>query len=290
MEESTVSSAAAAMAAGDDAPEIETAIHRGVIALSQIVLNFLEKDIELTRICRLATLLQESGVSAETALFRDLAQKCIETQRDDGGWTDVIETTWCTTFLDLCGEFSNPVGKAHKWLGDQRNEGGGWGKSNRDSARIPVTGLLLYMLPRLSTGKDLHWLEEKWQQEQQNDPCLTYKAAFTLMAFGQNSYNPQDKKLISNTIQWLYDQQNDDGGWAPWKGHPVGSDPWCTGIAIAGLLQYPDEISEGIIRKALQWLQDTQLSNGLWPYHYIDDGSGWALYTLVLGYRFLGNK
>lgn len=289
MEGNTVSSAAAAMAAGDNAPEIETAIHRGVIALSQIVLNFLEKDIELTRICRLATLLHESGVSAETALFRDLAQKCIETQRDDGGWTDVLETMWCTTFLDLFNEFSNPVEKAYKWLGDQRNKGGGWGKSNRDSARIPVTGLLFYTLPRLSSDNDLHWLEEKWLQEQQNEPCLTYKAAFTLMAFGQTSYSPQTERLVAHTVTWLCDQQQDDGGWAPWVGHPVGSDPWCTGITIAGLLQYPDEISKGVIRKALQWLQDTQLSNGLWPYHYIDDGSGWALYSLVLGYRFLGN-
>ena len=290
MEGSTVSSAAAAMAAGDDAPEIETSIHRGVIALSQIVLNFLEKDIELTRICRLATLLHESGVSAETALFRDLAQKCIEKQRDDGGWTDVLETIWCTTFLDLFNEFSNSVEKAHKWLGDQRNKEGGWGKNYRDLARIPVTGLLLYMLLRLSTDKDLHWLEKKWQQEQQNDPCLTYKAAFTLMAFGKTNYQPQNEDAILTTVQWLCDQQNDDGGWAPWKGHPVGSDPWCTGVAIAGLLQYPDEISEGVIRKALQWLQDTQLSNGIWPYHYIDDGSGWALHSLVLGYRFLGNQ
>ncbi len=290
MEGNTVSSAAAAMAAGDDAPEIETAIHRGVIALSQIVLNFLEKDIELTRICRLATLLHDSGVSAETALFRDLAQKCIKTQRDDGGWTDVIETTWCTTFLDLFGERSSSVEKAYQWIGDQRNKEGGWGNNNRDSARIPATGLLLYMLPRLSADKDLHWLEEKWCQEQQNDPCLTYKAAFSLMAFGRNSYHPKDKTLITSTVKWLSDQQNDDDGWAPWKGHPIGSNPWCTGIAIAGLLQFPVEISEGIIRKALQWLQGTQLSNGLWPYHYIDDGSGWALYSLVLGYRFLRNK
>ncbi len=287
---STVSSAAAAMAAGDDAPEIETAIHRGVIALSQIVLNFLEKDIELIRICRLAALLHESGVSAETAIFRDLAQKCIETQRDDGGWTDVLETMWCSTFLDLFGELSSPVEKAFQWISGQRNKEGGWGNNNRDSARIPVTGLLLYMLPRLSTDKDLHWLEEKWQQEQQNDPCLSYKAAFTLMAFGQTDYYPQKEGLTANAAHWLCDQQNDDGGWAPWVGHPVGSDPWCTGIAIAGLLQYPDEISKGALRKALQWLQEKQLPNGLWPYHYIDDGSSWALYSIVQGYRFLGNK
>jgi len=283
-------SAVVVMGASEDLPEIETAIQRSVISLSQIVGDFLPKGIELTRICRAAMLLKESGVNPNTTLYHKLAEKCIDVQRDDGGWTDVEETIWCTSFLNFFEEFSGPVGKALEWLGRQRHNDGGWGKSTRDSARIPITGLLLYLLPQLSSDEDLKWLETKWREERKFEPCLTYKAAFALMAFNQNDYHPQNQDLILKTVRWLYDQQNDDGGWSPWKGHPVGSDPWCTGIDMVGLLQYPNDIPQKVSWKALKWLQEKQLQNGLWPYHYIEEGSSWALYALVMGYGLLKER
>jgi len=282
-----VSSAAVAMAADKDVPDIETVIHRSVISLSQIARDFLSKGIELTRVCRLAVLLKESGVDSDNILFRNLAKKCIVTQRDDGGWMDVLETVWCSTLVNLFIEFSEQVEKALEWLRGQRCKDGGWGKSKRDSARIPVTGLLLYMLPQLSSEEDLKWLENEWNQEHKLKPCLTYKAAFSLMAFSKNNYKPGNHDLISKTVCWLIDQQNDDGGWGPWKGHPVGSDSWCTGISIVGLLQYPDKIPKIALQKAIKWLRKNQLQNGLWPYHYIEEGSSWALYALVMGCGFL---
>ena len=127
-----VSSAAVAMGADKDAPDIETAIHRSVISLSQIARDFLSKEIELTRICRIAVLLKESGVDSDTIFFHQIAEKCINMQRNDGGWTDVVETIWCTALLNLFSELSNPVEKAFKWLRGQRYKGGGWGKSKRD--------------------------------------------------------------------------------------------------------------------------------------------------------------
>ena len=277
-------SAVVAMDASKNIPEIETTIQRSVISLSQIVGDFLTKGIELTRICRIAVLLKESGVNPNTTLYHKLAEKCIDLQRDDGGWTDVEETIWCTSFLNLFEEFSGPVEKALEWLGSQRHNNGGWGKSIRDLARIPVTGLLLYLLPQLSSDEDLKWLESKWCEEQKCEPQLTYKAAFALMAFSQNDYHPQNQDLILKTVRWLSDQQNDDGGWGPWKGHPVGSDPWCAGIDLTGLLQYSDNGPQEVLYKALEWLQEKQLPNGLWPYHYIEEGSSWALYALVMGY------
>ena len=290
MVDSFVSSAADAMGAGEDLPDIETAIHRSVNSLCQIVRDFLNKDIELIRICRIAVLLKESGVKPETSLYHNLAKKCIDMQRDDGGWTDVVETMWCTIVLDLFNEFSDPVEKALIWIRGQEHKDGGWGKSVRDSGRIPVTALLLYLLPQLSSDQNLKWLENEWYQEQKQDPCLTYKAAFTLMAFSQNNYHPENHDLITDTIRWLFDQQNDDGGWGPWEGHPVGSDPWCTGIGMVGLFQYPDKFPQEVLLKALKWLREKQLPNGLWPYHYIEEGSGWALYALVMSYKILNGK
>ena len=290
MVDSFVSSVADAMGAGNNLPDIETTIYRSVSSLCQIVKDFLNKDIELIRIGRIAVLLKESGVNPETILYHNLTEKCIDMQRDDGGWTDVVETMWCIMVLNHFNEFSDPVEKALLWLKGQEHKDGGWGKSERDSTRIPITGLLLYLLPQLSSDKNLKWLENEWCQDRELKPCLTYKAAFTLMAFSQNNYHPESHDLITETVHWLFDQQNDDGGWGPWKGHPAGSDPWCTGIGMVGLSQYPDKFPQEVLSKALKWLREKQLPNGLWPYHYIEEGSGWALYALVMGYKLLNAK
>jgi len=285
-----VSSAAVVMGAGKDVPDIETAIQRSIISLNQIARDFFTKGIELTRICRIALLLKESGVNPDTVLYRKLAKKCIDMQRNDGGWTDVVETIWCTAFLNLFGEFSYPADKALKWLRSQKDKDGGWGKSKRDLPRIPVTGLLLHLLPQLSSDRDLKWMENKWNQEQELEPCLTYKAAFTLMAFNRNDYHPEKQDFITETFRWLSGQQNNDGGWGPWKGHPVGSDPLCTGISLMGLLQYPGKTHQKIFLKAMKWLREKQLPNGLWPCHYIEEGSSWAIYAMVSIYRKLNRK
>ncbi|MBE3086635.1 MAG: terpene cyclase/mutase family protein [Bacteroidetes bacterium] len=270
--------------------EIEIAVKHGTITLSQTIKDFLQKDIELTRICRLALLLRESGVNPNAILFKKIAEKCIKMQKDDGGWSDVPETMWCASFLSLSKEYVNSVEKALKWINEQSHETQGWGKSIRDSARIPITGLILYFLPQISSDTYLRWLEGEWKKEWQSEPCLNYKAALTLMAFYKNNYHPKDNEVISKTVHWLAHQQNDDGGWGPWKGHPVGSDPWCTGICLVSLLHYPDELPQKVLRNGLEWIKENQLPNGLWAYHYIEDGSAWALYALTMGYSLLSKR
>lgn len=285
-----MSNVAGAMDADRNVLEIETTVQHSVISLSQIVSNFLCKGIELTRVCRLAVLLRESGINPNTILYHKLAEKCLDVQRDDGGWTNVVETMWCAYFLNFFEEFSDSKENALRWLRGQGNNDGGWGKSMRDTARIPVTGLLLYLFPQLSSDRDMKWLENKWYQELEIEPCLTYKAAFTLMAFSRNDHHPEDENLIAKSVRWLYGQQNDDGGWGPWKGHSIGSDPWCTGVSIVGLLQYPDKVPQKVLRNGLEWIKEKQLPDGLWAYHYIEDGSSWALYALTMAYSFLNRR
>lgn len=278
------------MDAGKASSEIKTIIHRSVISLTQIIMNFLQKEIELTRICRLVVLLKESGVNPNTILFKKVAKRCLEMQNNDGGWSDVTETMWCASLLNLSNEYIIPVKRAIKWISAQSHDTKGWGKSIRDSARIPITGLILYLLPQLSLDIYLKWLENEWKKEWQFKPCLNYKGAFTLMAFYKNNYYPEDNEIISKTVRWLAKQQNDDGGWGPWKDHPVGSDPWCTGICLVSLLNYPDELPQEALRNGLEWIKEKQLPNGLWAYHYIEDGSAWALYALTMGYSLLSKR
>ena len=84
--------------------------------------------------------------------------------------------------------------------------------------------------------------------------------------------------------------QNDDGGFGPWKNHPVGSDPWSTGIVLLGLLSYPGLVKKEVIERAVSWLDENQLPNGLWAYHYIEEGSAYAYWGLVEALKYLARK
>lgn len=269
---------------------MEAEIQRGIDSLSQIVREFLYKDIELLRVCRTAVLLKECGVNPFNPVFDELARKCVKKQLKDGGWTDVEETLWCATFLDFYENHSDSVNGAIKWLEGQENKDGCWGRSVRDQARIPLTSLLLSFLPQLNSDVRFKWLETRWQQEQKMHPNLTYKVALIIMAFSRNNHKPEYGHLINESIVWLCKQQNDDRGWGPWKGHPVGSDPWCTGICLASMTCYPDLVPSDVIKNGLEWIVKKQLSDGLWPYHYIEDGSSWALYALIKGNNILNDS
>ncbi len=96
-----------------------------------------------------------------------------------------------------------------------------------------------------------------------------------------------DSHLFNDTLDWLISQQNEDYGWGYCQRQPVGSTPFCTGVAITGLLQYPDKVAPEVIANGLKWIEENQLEEGLWPDHYIEEGSVWAFYALTEGYKFL---
>jgi hypothetical protein len=152
--------------------------------------------------------------------------------------------------------------------------------------RIPVTGLALYLLQELSETKHLEWLERTWLSEVNS---LTYKVAYTLLAFKANSYRPKHESLIDGNIQWIATQQEGDGGFAPWCKHPVGSNIYCTALAVLGLLSYGKEQYGAEILKAYEYMKITQLKNGIWPYHEIDDGSSWGLYAMTKAEEAFGD-
>jgi hypothetical protein len=265
----------------------QISIQKGLAALFLILNQYLEKQIELERIVRVAVLLRKSGVNQNNSIFLEIAERCLAEQKDDGGWIGVEDTVWCVTFLKGFEEYSPEFKKGLKWLKIQTLENRGWGRTNRDIGRIPITGTLLYLLPELSDVKSLSWLECEWEREFGINPRLTYKGAFTLMAFKSSDCQFSDTRLFNDTLDWLTSQQNEDYGWGACRGHPVESSPFATGVAITGLLQYPDKIDQDVIANGLTWIEKNQLDDGLWPDHYIEEGSAWALYALTEGYKFL---
>ncbi len=268
----------------------QTAIQKGLAALFLVLRQYLEKQIELERIVRVAVLLMKSGVNQNNSIFREMAKRCLTEQKDDGGWIGVEDSVWCVAFLKGFEEYSQAYKSGLDWLKVQKLKNGGWGRTNRDIGRIPITGTLLYLLPELSNVDSLRWLEGEWKREFDLNPKLTYKSAFTLMAFKRSDRQFLDTHLLNDTLDWLTSQQNEDYGWGYCLGHPVGSTPFSTGVAITGLLQYPDKIDQNVIANGLKWIEKNQLEEGLWPDHYIEEGSIWAFYALTEGYKFLRSQ
>lgn len=248
-------------------------------SLRRMIAEMNRKSLDLKRITKTASLLICSGLSTNS-IPADITRRCLSEQREDGGWISIADTMWNTYFLQLLGpqQYAQNIDKAKSFLLLQINEYGLWGRSQRDISRIPVTGILFYLFPDLANKHKLLLLEGLWQSEKNS---LTYKAAYTLMAFKAAGYTPEDKTLIAGTVEWLMENQRPDGSFAPWKTHPAASDVFCTSVAVLGLLQYKELVLPETFEKSYNWLFSNRLPNGIWPYHEIEDGASWALYTLT---------
>lgn len=251
--------------------------NRSIVSLLNMTAEMYRKGIENSRIIKTACLILRSGVSP-SCISPEIIQYSVENQREDGGYIGNGDTMFNALFLSHYFEFKSLAERALTWIQNNANENGGWGRTQRDISRIPVTGLLLYFCPQLARPKHLHWLEKTWKNEPNS---LTYKAAYALAAFEKNMYKPKDKNVIANMTDWLSTQQESDGGFAPWKNHPVGTDIVCTSIATLGLLAYGKEMYRDNIFAAYRYMKDTQLPSGIWAYHEIEDGASWGLYAMT---------
>jgi len=230
---------------------------------------------------RLARIAFLAGASSDAAQDRVLLR-----QHADGGWIDAEETAWCCAFLTARDVHRREALRGLGWLKDERLPGGGWGSSRRDYPRIPVTGLVLRLVGD-SAGDSVDWnsMEGLWAQDLSADVQLTYKGGFYLMASAR--WSGSAGSSIQRTIAYLASAQNDDGGFGPWRNHPIGSDPWSTGICLVGMCSFPELADRVVIERAVEWLCKTQLPSGYWPYHFIDEGSAYAYWGLTEAIRLL---
>lgn len=253
-------------------------LNKAVYALAHFLYDGLQQQIEAIRIARVAYALISSGCSLRGPVLGDSVPTCLlSVQRTDGGWADVEETLWCLGYLAAFGErYGEQMVIGQKWLASVQLPCGAWGKSDRDQPRIPMTALAAILVPEVVDSSGLKWLASQWEADLASPTQLTYKGAFFLLAraHSQASY---DSDLVNRTITYLCREQEEDGGFGPWKGHPVGSDPWSTGVALWGLSKVRKPVPGHTIERALSWLKSKQFFNGLWPYHYLDDGAALAL-------------
>lgn len=270
----------------------EEILTRAVVALSSFLNSSIGPNIETLRLIRVLGVLTSCGCYTRNSLFGGaLLDHVIQQQQSDGGWTDPEETTWAIKLIKpIRGIENHSIPSAFQWLHSVQHPGGGWGRHLRDRPRIPITGLLLHLLPELSDQKAVNWLKKEWRKDFKGATKLTYKGAFFLLGLSASRVSVDDCSLIKDTHFFLHDEQNEDGGFGPWKDHPIGSDPWSTGIVLLGLLSYPELVKREIIEKAVDWLAENRLPNGLWPYHYIEEGSAYAYWGLVEALKYLSKE
>ncbi len=270
---------------------IEEKIIAASVGLGGFIQLALETGMEVRRIALCAIALIDAGVLPGGALFSRVGRYVADRQQDDGGWTDVEETTLSIKTLSLVDSaYNTQVEKGKKWLRLQQDADGGWGRTGRDISRIPITGFLLHLLPKLSDPAAVRWLKKEWAKDFAGAARLTYKGGFFLLGLSAAGITVSECPLIRDTCDYLVEEQNEDGGFGPWKGHPLGSDPWSTGIVLMGMPAYPALAKRETIEKTVGWLLKNQLPNGFWPYHYLEDGSAHAYMGLARAWRYLSKE
>ncbi len=253
-------------------------VENAVNGLAYFLYSGLQQKLEPIRLARTGYALLASGCSVKGDFPGDnLVSYLVETQQADGCWADVEETLWCLGYLSAFGErYEDQSDSGKKWLASVRLPCGAWGRSERDQPRISVTALTSVLVPEVVDSSAPKWLANQWEADMVSPTQLTYKGGFFLLAqaHGQASTN---NDLMNRTVTYLKNEQEDDGGFDPWKEHPAGSDPWSTGVVLWGLSRVGELIPGHTVERALSWLESRQLPNGLWPYHYLDDGAAMAL-------------
>ena len=260
-------------------------ITQGIKALFNFSKQCDQRGIEPVRVARVGWALLFAGCGY-SKFFKNISDYLKQTQQNDGGLSDIEETVWSASFLaKINGDNDPSVISAVNWIKSEHYEQGGWGKHKRDRLRIPTTSLVTTLLPSIATKTDYNWVKKEWESDLSGPVQLSYKAGFYLLT--EAGHQEPDENLIKKTITYLTKDQNQDGGFGPWRNHPVGSDPWSTGIVLWGLSQWIRMVNKNVVIKMFKWLQRNQLTTGYWPYHYLDDGTSYALIGAVAASRAL---
>ncbi len=250
--------------------------------LNEIIGDFLNRHLPLRRIILVSSLLKDCKL--ESPENKKIINRLIREQKADGGWIDCEDTAWSLYYLSHINSVRKNVEKGLLWLENEKNKNKGWGFCKRDQPCIPITAQILYLLPHFHYDIEaIQWLENEWNKDLPSPIKLNYKAAWYLLVYNRFQNNTSlSTELFNKTVNYLLSEQRENGGWGPWKKHPAPTDCFITGICMAALaLSYPISGNNKIVDSltaGIQWIKNNQLENGLFPTHYIEEGSAWILF------------
>jgi len=270
------------------ADAVVSSLMRGAAATLRLLGDLAAKDVEPERMARAALLLLLAGVRPAEAALKDITRVCLESQQGDGGWGSVEESAWCAGWLEAVGGYDAPVEAARAWMRSQCAPARGWGQGVRDIPRLPVTGVVLMLHPGLADPPATSWLVSAWEKDAAGEPVLSYKAAAVCLVLSSRLHAQRDpafRRALASASRHLAGDVNPDGGWGPWRGHPVGSTPLWTSMSLAALASRETAAPGAVLSGAAEWLVSRQLPDGLWPDHFLEEAAAWAVFALA---RYVG--
>lgn len=244
-------------------------------ALSAVLDDFLARRLAHRRLARLAGLMILASTRPPSRQLQRTAAYLEDSQRSDGGWVDCEDTAWSSFVVgEARGRSGLETKRAISWLASERSEDG-WGFCRRDSAAIPLTSQVRLLVPELRDARSSEWLRRAWTADLESPVQLSYKASWFLVARGDL---PEDDALASTTSAFLLADQRASGAWGPWKTHPAPDDCFATGLAMWAIAtKMKGEQATSALRKAVAWCSANCLHTGLFPTHYVEEGSAWIL-------------
>ncbi len=252
------------------------------LALINTTHDLLNRHLPLRRIVLVASIFKNCNIIFPYS--KELTACIVSEQKEDGGWVDCEDTAWSLCCLASKEDAEAEFARGCTWLENEQTKSSGWGFCARDNPCIPITAQIIYFLPKSQPfSQAYYWLEEEWHKDLQAPVNLNYKGAWYLLAFYklQKALN-LSHRLFTKTVDYLIREQRDNGSWGPWRNHPAPDECFITGICMAALsLSYtisPNKKIVSSLRKGIRWIKQVQLGNGLYPTHYIEEGSAWILF------------
>jgi prenyltransferase beta subunit len=248
-------------------------LDRDMVILIKILNRMQEVGIENSRQSQVAGALLELGLDKEDeSIQRVLLVSEQRTEKNEIlGMSEAINCLKLFSFYEK--DFKTSVTELTNIIVDCSNNDGGLGRFNGDRSRIPICWSLLESFHYLNKENDnnikriINWMEKEWSNDM-TFGGLSYKCAGILIA--AKYYPFFNNKFIERSLNWLMNDQSDDGGWSAKKGFSVGSVPSFTGLALRALMNYEksDKV-ENAISHGINWLIATR-HKGLWKEHPIE--------------------
>jgi hypothetical protein len=252
--------------------KLEAILDSDIVLLIKILNKMQEVGIENSRQSQVAGTLLELGLDREDESIQKVLKVSLQrTEKNEIlGMSEAIN---CLKLLSFYKEDSkSSIMKLTDIIVDSLNNDGGLGRFKGDRSRIPICWRLLESFYYLNeengiNKKIIDWMEKEWLNDMKFGG-LSYKCSGILIAAKYYPFFGSD--LIEKSLNWLIEDQSEDGGWSAKKGFSVGSVPSYTGLALRALANYDkSEKINNSISCGIDWLIATR-QKGLWKEHPIE--------------------
>lgn len=254
---------------------IKTIIEKQTFFVLTQFYKLLENNFDFRRIIVNYIALNNLGINLNTALTDKIYKLLIQNQQEDGGYKDVKDSLYAIESFKILGLDKN-IADTMAWVNKMICSNGGIKLYERDISRMPLTALVYETCMRLDVDLDKsdlvsNYIVSAWDKELKYEG-LTFKAGRFLSALKYMPLNLQNSdkviELKNNTIKYLENNMQADGGFSQDIILNLNSSPYVTSIVLNGLISANSD--KKVIKSGLEYLDKSSLKNGGWKEHEKD--------------------